>query len=465
MRIRALTVLLTILAVPALVRADVPPVGPPVVPPSAQPPTPIGTLSTAVPLLRFHGAVTNPTPLPLVNNPVPVVCAAECQEFTFGAASTAPFLVAVHSTVAGPNGAFNPNDGFVLYVYAPDGLLVAAANGIGADGQSVALRAPTPGTYTIVVTFTYAQDPNAAYNGEVRLMSGPTWRPARCTRAKVGGVTGCFELPVLQARPAYDLTVSGLPPVASTPLGFPLPVVVATPNSCYIDETFGLASPSPDHLQHPTQRCLRFTSNVRNIGAGALEVRLPWVTASGESGFLPGQCRAEQVVFTVTGAEATRAAGPCEFHPAHGHFHYRDLISYSLYDARTGKSVGTSTKESFCLADDDYFGFASAGPNGPRNFVGQPGCNVPADQNEQGVFVPEGITPGWGDVYTWDTPDQFIDITNVAPGTYDLVMKTNPTGVILVSGPQQTCSLTRLQLTADAVRSVSTRTSVRCPSN
>ena len=92
-------------------------------------------------------------------------------------------------------------------------------------------------------------------------MHGSTWQPANCTHATIGGVTGCFELPVLQALPAYDLAVSGLPPIASTPLGFPLPLVPGTPTSCYIDETLGLTNPTPslDKVQNPTTRCLRFT--------------------------------------------------------------------------------------------------------------------------------------------------------------------------------------------------------------
>jgi hypothetical protein len=128
-----------------------------------------------------------------------------------------------------------------------------------------------------------------------------------------------------------------------------------------------------------------------------------------------------------------------------------------------GGPIGASLKESFCLADDDYFGFGTAGPNGPRNYVGQPDCNVPSDVSGSGATVHEGISPGWGDVYTWDTPDQFIDISTTPPGTYDLIMRTNPNGSLLVAGPQQTCALTVLQLTAESVKTLSTNPSIACP--
>lgn len=455
--------------------AQTPPVGPPTVPPSATPATAIGTLTDGGPTLGFSGVIANPTPLPLVDVPVPVVCAGPCKEFTFLNQSTQPFLVAIHNTLDLHSDNFNADDGFDLYVYDPSGKLVASQNGIGADGQSVTVSPPLPGTYTIVVTVTYVEDPNTAYVGEVRQESGSNWTsPASsCTNTTIGKVTGCFDLPVLQAVPAYGLAVTGLPPVASTPLGFPFPVSAPTSNSCYADESFGLDNPSPSGIENPTTRCLRFTSDIRNTGAGTLEVQIPWLTtdASGtpQSGFLPGECNAQQVVFTSSGASATRPAGTCEFHPEHAHFHYKNLVSFTLYNLNSaggvGTQVGTALKESFCLSDDDYFGYGTGTANGPRQFVGQPGCNVPSQVatpsagGSGGVQVVEGMSPGWGDVYTWDTPDQYIDITHVAPGTYDLIEETNPAGALLVGGgpgEQQTCALTQLQLTATSVKTLPT---------
>ena len=93
----------------------------------------------------------------------------------------------------------------------------------------------------------------------------------------------------------------------------------------------------------------------------------------------------------------------------------------------------------------------------------RPGAPLIPEAVGNSLYVFEGITPGWGDVYTWDTPDQFIDISNTPPGTYDLVMKTNPNSSLLVAGPQQTCALTTLQLTASSVKVVGTNASIACP--
>ena len=65
---------------------------------------------------------------------------------------------------------------------------------------------------------------------------------------------------------------------------------------------------------------------------------------------------------------------------------------------------------------------------------------------------------------SWDTPDQYVDVTTVAPGTYDLVEETNPDGVLLVAGSAKTCAVTQLQLTANSVKTISSQSSVTCPS-
>lgn len=457
--------------------------GPPVAPATLSPPPDLGTLNGAHPVLRFKGALNNPTPLPLVSDPSPEVCAAECVEYQFtDAAPGRAFLASIKNTVTGPGGTFNADDGFDLYVYDPAGHLVDSENGIGANGQAALIDPATAGTYKIVVTVTYSYDTNAGWNGEIRLIPSSAWQPAAPTCGiTVSGAKGCFELPALRALPAFDLTASGVPPVVSTPLGFPLPLNVDTPNSCYLDEQIGLDNPSAAGVEHPVSRCLRFTTDVQNVGAGDLSVGIPAAVTGPngqpETGYDSSECHAVQFLTTSSGATITRPAGSCEFHLEHAHFHYGNLLGYTLHsvgtDGSIGPAVSVSNKESFCLTGDDYFGYGTAGPNGPRVFVGQPDCNVPpqvtvpSSKPGSGTYVQEGITPGWGDVYTWDTPDQFIDVTNVASGLYWIVEETNPAGVILVSGPAQTCSATELKLTRgaqdDTAQQLRTVASVPCP--
>jgi hypothetical protein len=42
-----------------------------------------------------------------------------------------------------------------------------------------------------------------------------------------------------------------------------------------------------------------------------------------------------------------------------------------------------------------------------------------------------GNSAGWGDVYTWDLPAQYLDITTGVPdGRYEVVSRSNPDGGI-----------------------------------
>ena len=420
--------------------------------------TPVGTtpatqvaggqaLSTAHPVLTFSGRMHNPVPAPMASNPDPTACAVDCQLWSLTVATRSPFLVSLH------NATDSIDDGFNLYVYDPAGTQVAAASGIGANGQAAVVEPTTEGVYTVAVTMTYAYDVDAGYVGEARLMTGRTWQQPRCQAAPP-----CPVLPVLRALPPSDVHVDGVPPVASTPLGFPFPVDAPLGNSCYADETASTGA----------TRCLRFTSEVDNTGLGTLQLQIPWAAASaGHSGFVPGLCEAQQVITWSDGSTRTRPAGACEYHATHGHFHYRDFVEFSLHrvnaDGSTGATVAASLKESFCLADDGYFGFGSPGPNGPRRYVGQPDCNVPSPPAAPSpdVWVTMGNSPGWGDIYTWDTPDQYIDISATPAGVYDILARANPGGALLLDGASQSCAGTRIRLTDTDVTVLAS--GLRCP--
>jgi hypothetical protein len=403
-------------------------------------------------VVRFTGKFTNPTPLPMVSDPLPTGCAVNCNKLSLPVRTKKPFLVSIKNH----NGSMD--DGLNLFVDDPSGKQVGSADGIGANGQAVTVAHPVKGTYTVEVTETYAYDAKTTYRGEARVMAGRSWRHQHCAKKS------CAMMPRLRARPPSDLHVSGLPPAASTPLGFPFPVDLPTKVSCYEDETASTGA----------TRCLRFTSEVDNVGIGQLHLRLPWLarTKNGaQSGFVNGQCKAQQIIDRTNGTTSRRAAGPCEFHTEHGHFHYKSFVGYGLFavtkSGHTGRLVGRSQKESFCLADDNYAGFAKRAPNGPRTYAGQPGCNLPqtdvTNWPTTGAWVSMGLNPGWGDVYTWDTPDQYIDISKIPAGHYDIVIETNPSGRMKVVGPTRTCSRTRINLTATGVKALSSRRSVKCP--
>ena len=63
-----------------------------------------------------------------------------------------PFLVSIKDRAG------SQNSGWDLSVYDPAGNLVGAANGVGANGQAIAVTAVAAGTYRVFVTFTYLYD-------------------------------------------------------------------------------------------------------------------------------------------------------------------------------------------------------------------------------------------------------------------------------------------------------------------
>ena len=62
-----------------------------------------------------------------------------------------------------------------------------------------------------------------------------------------------------------------------------------------------------------------------------------------------------------------------------------------------------------------------------------------------------------------DIADALGARTRPGSGIYDLIEETNPSDHILVAGPQQTCALTQLELTAAGVTQRGTVASVPCP--
>jgi hypothetical protein len=92
--------------------------------------------------------------------------------------------------------------------------------------------------------------------------------------------------------------------------------------------------------------------------------------------------------------------------PCHLHHHVLGYAVYELRDASGGVVGGH--KQAFCLQDSQQIraGWPSVG-------------YVCSDQ---------GLSAGWADVYSRDLSCQWIDVTDVAPGTYTLSVRVNPTG-------------------------------------
>ncbi len=96
-----------------------------------------------------------------------------------------------------------------------------------------------------------------------------------------------------------------------------------------------------------------------------------------------------------------------EFSPCHGHFHFRDFADYELRGP--SGSVAFGHKQAFCIRDSLAYG---PGPSGGYD------CDF------------QGISPGWGDDYPAFLDGQWIDVTGVPSGDYEIVVTVDPAGRI-----------------------------------
>ena len=294
---------------------------------------------------------------------------------------------------------FEQND-FDLFLYDASGALVAESTGMISIAEGLLLPDVAPGVYTAVVVPATVVD--SAYEGLVEL---------EFAKDETGDL-----LPNLVALPPAALRI--VAPVYFT--ATPIEVGGNRPASCGADET----------IEGGVLRCLRFNTAIANRGGGALEARF---NADGvPAGMIDDeQRRIVQRVYRGDGTHWERDAGMYTFHAVHAHFHYEDFAEHILYQHTADglAQVKEGRKAGFCMVDVALDAWGEPG-NGPRTYKA-PVCLAPTQTDASGSWLVQGITAGWADIYTWDLPDQYVDITGLGDGCYRLVTSADPSGYFL----------------------------------
>ncbi|MDT8910135.1 lysyl oxidase family protein [Amycolatopsis sp. PS_44_ISF1] len=176
---------------------------------------------------------------------------------------------------------------------------------------------------------------------------------------------------------------------------------------------------------------LRFTSSEENIGDGPLllygvrnstedktmSVRQALRTSGG---WIPPDYAAAQ--------RPTRAYTYYETAMAHQHWHLMDFDHFALV-SKSGATVVTDRKTGFCLGDRYSLPDVSApheAPDGPDAELARSlRANNCRHHEPDALNVVEGISVGSGDDYTYQVDYQWLDITQIPSGTYDLVNTVN----------------------------------------
>lgn len=173
------------------------------------------------------------------------------------------------------------------------------------------------------------------------------------------------------------------------------------------DRPYPADSWSIDTDTMPGRQLLRFASAIANRGDGPLHIIAVERT---EAGMVT-----VQRIWTSSQAYRDEAAGTFVFHEGHDHMHLDGFEEYRLLDAR-GDQVAEANKVSFCLTDswsiDDI-----ALPEGvfPSAMCGD---------------VEQAINVGSADYYEAGLDDQWIDVTDVDPGTYRVQLIVDPDNII-----------------------------------
>lgn len=300
-------------------------------------------------------------------------------------------------------------DTFVVQILDLDDTVVAETSNPNQFNAEAFLEEPAAGSYSVRVLPQQVEDASFRMRAklEASLPEVPEGRVAL--------------LPNLQVVPPYEF-------------GFAAPI---TPNGSYPPDIANPAASVGGHdLYSCTQDeaapvelggsgavdCLRLTSGPTNVGPGPFDMRFTFiedlVDGTADPAYLRGPIL--QNIHHSDGYQETREAGTYIFHTTHAHFHDENILTYEGFDVvdeDTGELApfGSGTKSGFCPADQlfgDWFAFDQA----IRGYFGE------GDTPTGNCFDPKdgllGLTSGWGDVYRWQRPGQYVEFDGKGDGLY-----------------------------------------------
>jgi hypothetical protein len=213
-----------------------------------------------------------------------------------------------------------------------------------------------------------------------------------------------------------------------------------------------------DTVNGQTRLLLRFTSYVRNIGAGPLEVTgvnpvNGRISGAGIKQVLTHNHDTDLDTFLDKTEVALPAAAELKYETTdlHNHWHFQRAARYSLWnDAKTAE-IDASTKVGFCFLDighgdpnynpalDDPIHFQYSGTVAPKTFGSSTNnclAHLPSFPDPNDDVVPQrtkvdmGISTGWRDVYEKTLPFQYVDVSNLQPGHYWVRSQVDPDNLL-----------------------------------
>ena len=121
----------------------------------------------------------------------------------------------------------------------------------------------------------------------------------------------------------------------------------------------------------------------------------------------------------------------------HEHYHYADYADYQMLDVLSGLPVNEGHKNGFCLLDSGFYDPDLAEEYGSS-------CGFYTCSNQ-------GIGVGCHDTYGPALACQWVDITGIEDGTYQVVVTLNPDGNIAELTPANNSATATVELVGDEV--------------
>lgn len=164
------------------------------------------------------------------------------------------------------------------------------------------------------------------------------------------------------------------------------------------------------------RRLLRYSTIIVNVGSGPFELH-------GRRSSLADNDMAvvHRIYDDQSGWREAATSAVMEFGgDGHDHWHVHDLELAELYRLEDLTAVARSDKYGFCFWDNREYNLGL--PGAPTQEVYQEsGCGDPPS-----LSTAMGLSVGWGDIYPYSLPDQYIDITGLHDGRYRLVVTADP---------------------------------------
>jgi hypothetical protein len=166
---------------------------------------------------------------------------------------------------------------------------------------------------------------------------------------------------------------------------------------------------------------IRFDGFVHNRGPGALEIR-----ASNRVGTV--MTSVSQRIYDGAGGfvdSASAADVLYETDDSHDHWHLKHIARYSLWNVEGTAEVAPAQKVGFCLLDSQR---VEAPGSSPQTYTGS---NLCEQRNPTASGLTMGVSAGWRDVYNRELAFQWVDVSDVAPGSYRLRAEIDPERTIV----------------------------------